>query len=294
MKQIDEYTLDELVALLKRINVYATIWWFKYFRMYKVKEEDKDKPMIECVKNDLFYFGNTYRVIAFDNSKSDWESNARTEEIAQQLLRHNLIESEIHKLEEDGAEKNLGEIRKLECERFAYLNLHNSIWWCGGLFEEYADKGYEKRIQEWSVDDWKNPEELEESLHSNDEINIENGVATDIQVYQFVWDTLQYLDVKQLGKLIKFADTGIEKKWQNITIGAGRRDKVAEIQQINIETGNVVATYMMRKDIIAKTGITKSHLAQCIKTAKDNPSNRNEWKKWKGEDGILYGFAESE
>ena len=90
------------------------------------------------------------------------------------------------------------------------------------------------------------------------------------------------------------ADTGIEKKWQNITIGAGRRDKVAEIQQIDIATGNVVATYMMRKDIIAKTGITKSHLAQCIKTAKEKPDNRNKWKKWKGSDGKLYGFAESQ
>ena len=291
MRQIDEYTLDELVALLKRISVYATIWWFKYYRMYKMKDEDKDKPMIEYL-DGLNYMGNTYQVLAFD--KSDWKSNQRSGEIYQQLLRHNVINNEIHRLKEEDAEKNQGEIRKLECERFAYLNLHNSIWWCGGLFEEYSDKGYEARIQGWSVDDWITPEELEESLHSNDEINIENGVATDIQVYQFVWDTLQYLDVKQLGKLIKFADTGIEKKWQNITIGAGRRDKVAEIQQINIETGNVVATYMVRKDIIAKTGITKSHLAQCIKTAKDNPGNRNEWKKWKGEDGILYGFAESE
>ena len=84
------------------------------------------------------------------------------------------------------------------------------------------------------------------------------------------------------------------QKWEMIRSNAGRKDKVAEIQQIDIESGSVVATYMMRKDIIAKTGIKKSHLAQCIKTAKENPGNRNEWKKWKGSDGKLYGFAESQ
>jgi hypothetical protein len=291
MKQLEEYTLDELIALLKRISVYATIWWFKYYRMYKMKDEDKDKPIIDHYGRG-WYLGASYKVLAY--IKTEWKSNERTAEIYQQLLRNNVIDNQIHKLEEAGAEKNRSEIRKLECEKTAYLCVHNSLWWFGGGFEDYSNRLYDSFIQQEGLDAWLSPEEMEEQLHSNDEYHIENGVATDIQVYQFVWDTLQYLDIKQLGKLIKFTDTGIEKKWQNITIGAGRRDKVAEIQQIDIETGNVVATYMMRKDIIAKTGITKSHLAQCIKTAKDNPSNRNEWKKWKGSDGKLYGFTESQ
>ena len=290
MKQLDEYSQDELIALLKRLSVYATIWWFKYYRMYKMKDEDKDKPIIDHY--DSSQLDVSFRVLAC--VKTEWTKKERISEILQQTLRNNVIDRQLHELRESGAEKNRSEIKKLVFEKTAYLCVHNGIWWFGGGFEDYSNRLYDSLVQQEGYDAWLSPDEMEEELHSGDELNIENGVATDIQVYQFVWETLQYLDIKQLGKLLKFADTGIEKKWQNITIGAGRRDKVAEIQQIDIETGNVVATYMMRKDIIAKTGIKKSHLAQCIKTAKDNPGNRNEWKKWKGSDGKLYGFAESQ
>ena len=58
-------------------------------------------------------------------------------------------------------------------------------------------------------------------------------------------------------------------------------------------TGEVVNTYTTRNELMEKTGIKKSHLAQCIKTAKDNVSDRALWKKWVGEDGKKYGFVES-
>lgn len=286
MKPIEEYRKEELIALFKKLSVYATTWWFKYYRMYKMKQEDKERPIIECYR--FPWSGYSYspsRVIAY--IKTTWKSNERTDELYQQLLPHNTISFKITKLAED-RKKNSNKIMKLQCERAAFLNVYRSIWWCGGEMERYVEL-YD-RLEE--QEDWESPENLEIELHMNDDYNKENGIATDYEVYVFVWNTLQYLNIKQLSKLLKFADNGIETKWQKITITAGRKSKVCTIQQIDTDTGAVINTYTTRNEIMAKTDIKKSHLSQCIKTAKDNPNDRTKWKKWFGSDGRKYGFAE--
>lgn len=283
MKKIDEYTQDELVALYKRLGVYATTWWFKYYRTYKLKPEEKDSPMIKILTEK--YHSNPSRVIAY--IKSSWASNEKIDMIYQKLLRHNQIDYEIGQLKQD-EEKNYREIKKLQYEREAFLNVYRSLWWFGGEHESYVER-YDQ-IPE--PDDWASPEDLEFELGSNDDLNTENGLATDYEVYQFIWETLQYLNVEQLAKLLKFAENGIENKWVIIPVSAGRKSRQCEIKQVDIETGEVVGVYSARNDLMAKTGIKKSHLAQCIKTAKDNPKNRNEWKKWIGPDCRKYGFVE--
>ena len=282
MKQITEYTTDELIALYKRLSIYATTWWFRYYRMKKMNDGEKDCPIIQYQEENTYLFPSVMWIIAFDGTqKSSNESLP--------YWHYNDLDYQIHRLKKD-EKKNHKDILRLEYEKAALLNIYQSIWWFGGEYEEY--KQYYNDC-DWMDERWATPADVELSLHSGDDIYIEYGCATNYQMYKFVWETLQYLDIQQLTKLIKFADQGLKKKWENISLGAGRKSRVGEIQQIDIETGEVVNTYTTRNELMEKTGIKKSHLAQCIKTAKDNSSDRTQWKKWVGEDGKKYGFVES-
>jgi len=270
MKQIEEYNLDELIALYKRLPIYATTWWFKYYRTYKMKKDEKDKPIISGKLNIKGYYSSPRDVRFFND------------------LRIDILDYDIEELMKKGSDHSK-EIKRLQLEREAHRIMNESLFWFAGCFEQYV-KDYDNTEDTSRM---CRPEDLEEELHSNDDLNVEFGIATDYQVFEFVWETLQYLDIKQLSKLLKFADNGLAKKWENVTFGAGRKSRVGEIQQIEIETGEVVNTYTTRNELMEKTGIKKSHLAQCIKTAKDNSSDRTQWKKWVGEDGKKYGFVES-
>jgi len=141
--------------------------------------------------------------------------------------------------------------------------------------------------------DIRSVDDMECELHMNDQMDIKQGLATDYQVYEFVWNTLQYLNIEELSRLLKFAETGLENKWTFITASAGRKSRNSEIKQIDLETGKVVNTFKTRNELIDKLGIKKSHLSQCIKTSKENPGNTMIWKKWIGEDGKKYGFIEN-
>ncbi len=272
MKQIEEYTTEELVALYKKLTMYATTWWMKKTRTYNMTEEEKDKPFYYWFTKQ--FGGSIYGLT--EEQKAKLEAGEFLPSSFDGFvigMRIDILENQKERLITLGRDENWDEIIKLEYELSAMSILKQTDRWIHRNEFVYEDD-FELYEDAPDIDD--------------------NGLATDRFVYQFIWDTLQYQDTKHLGKLLKFADNGYRQKWEMIRSNAGRKDKVAEIQQIDIESGSVVATYMMRKDIIAKTGIKKSHLAQCIKTAKENPGNRNEWKKWKGSDGKLYGFAESQ
>ena len=244
--------------------------------------------MIQYYQDRERYFDFPCWVIAL--VKTDWKNRDEPAAIHQQLLRHNLINHKIGQLAQD-MKKNHKAILRLQCEKQAFLHVHKCVWWIGGEHERYVNKIYDNLLLNWDEGDWLSPDELEAELHLNDEDNIENGLATDYQEYQFIWDTLQYLNKDQLSKLLKFADTGIESKWEKISITSGRKSRVCEIKQIDIETGEIVNSFSTRNELMQKIGIKKSHLSQCIKTAKENPKDRSLWKKWVSE-GKKYGFIE--
>lgn len=266
MKKLEEYTKEELVALYKRIPVYATTWWFKYYRMYKMKPCEKEEPFILSTLDIEGYISS-----ADDNSFFNG-------------LAIRNAKSKIEKLRQDNGE-NLNEIRKLECKVMALEAENECLYWFRGGHERHV-QDYEQNLR---VSD---PEEKIAELHMNDGIDEAYGRATNLQMYEYIWNTLQYLNVKQLDKLLKFADKGIENKWNMDFTNPGRRSRNCEIRQIDIETGNVVQVYQSRNELIQKTGIKKSHLSQCIKTSKDRPYDREGWKKWIGKDERKYGFVE--
>lgn len=268
MKTIEEYTTEQLIALYKRQSVYATTWWFKHYRMYKMKPEEQGRPFISGEINIPGQISSPGDIRVFNGY----------------AIKN--CEYKIDSLQaKDG--DNQREILKLRFEKEALTVVNDCIYWFM-MFDEHKTSYMESDEPEKMTD----PEEIEAELHINDDYNIEQGVATDYQVYEFVWETLQHLNVTQLSKLIKFAETGVEKKWQAITAPVGRKSRNCELKQIDIETGKVVKTYSTRNELIKETGIKKSHLSQCIKTANDNPDNREGWKKWIGEDGRKYGFVE--
>ena len=264
MKQIEDYTQEELVALYKRYSLYATTWYFKYYRTYRMKDNkealiDRDfKPA-----NSAEWVSYMWHIAEFN------------------------IDFQIDDLQNKKTD-NKRELSKLKYSKEGIRIIDKSIYWFGGGHEEYVEK-YNSAQDSTG---WETPEEREEQLHSGDDIHIEYGTATDYQMYQFVWNTLQYLSIPQLGKLLRFADRGIGNNWERVQSLVGRKSKVCEIQQIDIDSGEVVGVYMTRNELIEKTGIKKSHLSQCIKTSKVNPNNRLAWKKWKREDNRLFGFVE--
>lgn len=286
MKPIEDYTQEELVALYKRMNVNTTTWWFKHYKMYDkyykkyLQEHNADNAPIILreyyewkelnPKSDIVEWADYMCPILFSESSVDNEIS---------LLRFE---------EENNHVDNSKGIQKLSYKKEAYRICWQCIYWFGGLYDKYVNDYPSSKNKENLI----SPEEIMENLHMEDDLCVMNGRATDYQVYEFVWETLQWLSVPELSKLLKFAEKGIINKWKIITSTAGRKSRKCEIKQIDIETGEVVGTCTTRKELIDKTGISKSHLAQCIKTSKENPGNRNEWKKWKGNNGKLYGFVE--
>ncbi len=279
MKTIDQYTQKELVELYRKQTIYATTWMFKYYRTYKMKPEEKDKPFI-------LWWGCNFQTYVITPEQ---ESKIYNEGIICNLddvrcwssMRQKNNNRRIEELKCRSG-NTLQERNKLVIENAGISVIKACLHWCYGggdysqMPEYEEDEEYDQLLE----------------LHMNDASNIKDGIATDYQSYLFVWETLQYLDIQQLKKLLKFADQGYASKWEAVPENVGRKSKVCEIRQVNIDTGKTVKTYMTRNDLIDKTGIKKSHLSQCIKTSKENPENRDAWKKWIGEDGEKYGFVE--
>lgn len=268
MKQIEEYTKDELVRLCKEYSVRMTIWWFRFYRMYRMKPEEKDEPIIM--------------------RKLDLEQSPRFPNKYYHILDINELEYKIGRLSENYGE-NYKKIRKLRFECEALRLIDKCLYWFWGGYDSGLPflRDHYSRIP---------AEDMMFELHMCDDSRERVGMATELEALEFVWNTLQYLDIDQLGKLLKFTIQGEESRWDadSMSMDPGRRSKVCEIRQIDIETGAVVNTYQTRNELMQELGIKKSHLSQCIKTSKESPNDRDAWKKWVGKDDRKYGFKEAE
>ena len=277
MKKLEDYSQEELIALYRRITVYSATWWFKYSRMYKMKPEEKNDPFIQtmidrCAKSEP-EVKNIMKLTRFTNYSHI--------EYLQCMIARSV----------KGPENR--DYQKMVYEEAALTTINQCLYWLGGEYNyhiEAESEGYEYWIDK--LGDIRSVEEMECELHMNDQTYVNQGQATDYQVYEFVWNTLQYLNIDELSRLLKFAETGIENKWNIIAVSAGRKSRNCEIKQFDLETEKVVNTFKTRNELIDKLGIKKSHLSQCIKTSNDNPDNTMNWKKWIGNDGKKYGFIE--
>ena len=280
MKKLEEYCQEELIALYKSINVYSVTWWFKYSRMYKKKPEEKDEPFIQSVIDRYTEFEKEGRCIP---RSIRWANLAHIDNVQCKIDK---------KKKKKGADNRDCQI--LIYEKSALNTINQCLYWLGGEHDYHVEcesEGYDYCMDK--LDDFRSVDDMECELHMNDQMYVNQGQATDYQVYEFVWNTLQYLNIEELSRLLKFAETGLENKWTFITASAGRKSRNGEIKQIDLETGKVVNTFQTRNELIDKLGIKKSHLSQCIKTSKENPGNTMIWKKWIGEDGKKYGFIEN-
>lgn len=280
MKKLEEYSQEELIALYKRITVYSVTWWFKYSRMYKMKPEEKEEPFIQSVID---------RYTEFEKEGTNIPRSIRWANLA----HIDVIQYKIDKITRTKGTNNR-DCQILIYEKSAINTINQCLYWFGGEYERHVEvesEGYDYCMDK--LDDFRSVDDMECELHMNDQMYINQGQATDYQVYEFVWNTLQYLNIEELSRLLKFAETGLENKWTFITASAGRKSRNSDIKQIDLETGKVVNTFKTRNELIDKLGIKKSHLSQCIKTSKENPGNTMIWKKWIGEDGKKYGFIEN-
>ena len=72
MKQIEDYSKEEIISLCKRLSIYATAWFFKYYRTYKMKDEEKEEPFIEReFQGTEGYKKTTYYIFFKKRDRSD-------------------------------------------------------------------------------------------------------------------------------------------------------------------------------------------------------------------------------
>ena len=275
MKRLEDYSNEELKALYKRFGVYAvTMHFSKYAKDFK-------RPLIRSFVWTGNYHDNPFRQRAF---------------CSMQIETNKL---KIDRLMESSGNKD--DIMLLIYEN-EYLNIMRRclLWFCNGyemddvkgMVEYDKDTSFNK-VAEFT-DHAANPEESLDTLFMNDEDNFNNGIATDLQMLDFVWDTLQWCSQEDFKKLLSFADKGLVSDWENTEFNKRRYAKKPKpiIRQADVETGDYVAEYATRQECIEKTGIKKSYLCQCLDSARANKYSCATWKKWKGQDGRKYYFID--
>jgi hypothetical protein len=102
-------------------------------------------------------------------------------------------------------------------------------------------------------------DQLLEELHMNDEFDKENDRATKLEILEFIWNTLQYCDLKQLSKLVELADNKFKIE-KTVSHRPAFNKPIHKYDKEN----NLVATYINRAECMAKEHISKSTLSNLL------------------------------
>ena len=140
--------------------------------------------------------------------------------------------------------------RNIKDKIYYYKVCNEVLFWNAG--------GYEKLIEDYDnnadVNDLNDPDELFEELHSQDFLDEELGRPTKEEIYNFIWETLRYCDVKTLRRLLNYAD----KKFD---IAPAHRPKYNKKIYKYDKEGNLIDTFNDREDCITKDNVTKNALS---------------------------------
>lgn len=102
-------------------------------------------------------------------------------------------------------------------------------------------------------------DQLLEELHMNDEFDKEYDRPTKLEILEFIWNTLQYCDLKQLSKLVELADNKFKIE-KTVSHRPAFNKPIHKYDKEN----NLVATYINRAECMAKEHISKSTLSKII------------------------------
>lgn len=137
------------------------------------------------------------------------------------------------------------EVIKSESKELRALKIcRDVLFWCTGYHEIYERTYKPKQVT---------PERKYAELHKDDEDDIENGRATKIEVYNFIWQTARHLDTRTLDKLLRKSKLSKAHRPKN-------NRKIYKYDK----QGCLIDTFKDREDCINKEGMKKSMLSMVL------------------------------
>lgn len=212
MRKLEDYTKEELIALYKRLDLYMATEYLNVESYY-------DNDASNIFKINKLWTGNRY---SNPDNICFWYKNM-------------YIDNAKRNLDTASSDKKAIYYKA----QIAYYELiWKSLWY-------FASGWMKVKPEEKDLDDTKPmdaktafnhlikhfPQQLD-NLTINDEINKENGIATDFKTLQFVYKTLIYCSKEEIGSLIKLADKGLSTQWESIDINKNSsKKKVVKISE---------------------------------------------------------------
>ena len=239
MKKINEYSNEILASYYKNYEVYVVTC------IIKGMKKDTENGVL---RNQIWTgnkYSNPFQQRFWLDIYNDNKRNAllkETNEAKRQKLEYeimfNKIFDEILVWFCKGYESD-DELGSIPCDKIESLN------WT----KEYTQK---------FVDEGGDPEYSWEKLTENDEIYLECGRAPRLAMLDFIWETLQYCDDKEIEKLLKFADEGYKSKWVKADYNP-KRNQSKKKQVKDLETGII---YESQNDCAKAIGKVKSYISK--------------------------------
>lgn len=275
---LSSYSKDDIVKLMKNFYVYATATYFIHLR----KHDDFTKQFGTISLFNL----KLCRYVIGENGEKVYCNDNITRHLMSIGLEYDKVKKYVKdKLEEIGDDVELIQQDKdLLFEQYHYMAIElcydiQNFFINGGVEDDeryYETKeAYSNIISlkhlplertgdniELYYEDIENgviPNIIEE-MHSNDEVDIEYGRASMRQVYDFVWNTLQYLDEKQLKELVDLADNKyefVEKKPNHRPLEDKR---VAKYDKLN----NLIEIYKNRNEAMKHNKISPAMMSYLL------------------------------
>lgn len=279
MKQLNDYTIEQLKSLYQNLKCYAVTEYFIYLRRYdtKTKKYNRILDLNAQVKDK-----NEWRFLTeaeLLNINENHGVNDSTHTLIYKSKYWNL-DYEIHNTDFetrlDEWTMNLRKVAIGTCYNIYNFftnkkKIEDNKSWHNGEYYHVNDYMIEDGLpmfvnqfmSEDEIEEWY--EELRsgylmsfvEKLHETDELNRELGIATDEEVYYFIWDTLQHCTLKELCTLKDYA----RKEWK--IKKAHRPSKNKKIYKYDKDK-NLVATFNNRNECIEVDKINKSVLSKIL------------------------------
>ena len=222
VRTLESYSNDELKKLYKSFTLYIVTEWLKIMQKKKKDALWRVNPINAKKYED----GNWLRSF----------NGLRVQTIEMKLQSKNYNDEQ--------------ERKELQYEKVVLNTINDVLFWFDGGIEE-LEKNFEAGCYV------RDPDELYEELHENDDIDKEYNRATKEEILKFIWETLRFCDYNTLTRLCKLADMKFEFR------AAHRPQKNLKIYKYD-KDNNLIETFANRAECIEKEGMTKSTLSNVL------------------------------
>ena len=231
IKDIKEYSNDELKNLYKSYGLYLVTEYFRNVRKYK--KEQKNSPIVFVNIMDIYTDFSKVNVITLNTSTI-------------KMKYDNML---------NVTDESKEEYKAIKDTHTAISICDKSMFWCRDNFHDEVEQAVDNYDENNDIEAGR--VEWYEELHMNDETDKYMNRATQYEIYKFIWETLRFCDIKTLNVLIKLAD----KRF--IVHKPHRPANNKHIYKYD-KKGNLMGMYENREQCIKQEGITKYALSMIL------------------------------